>query len=144
MVSAHAEYIQQQYHRNRTCLFKGQQDILPLFTLKTVPTPLPPSPEDSRLLFDDTSYTWPTWEETLRSLHLKISRQGEFDIMLIAAGGLSIPLAAAAKQQGKVVIHLGGSMNPFFGLYGARYDSQLHYRRLIYTDCFMRMPKPTG
>jgi hypothetical protein len=144
VVSTHAEYIRQQYLRNRTCIFKGRSDILPEFTLKTVTTPLPPAPEDSSLLFNDTLYTWPTWEEVLQSIKVKVLQQGDFDVMLIAAGSFSIPVAVEAKHKGKVAIILGGTMNPFFGLRSARYDSMLHYRSLIYTDCFLRMPKPAG
>jgi hypothetical protein len=144
VVSAHAEFIHEQYHQNRSCIFKGRDDILPLFTLKTVSTPLPPSPQDTSLLFNDTAYTWPTWEEVLQSIKQKVKAQGHFDIMLIAAGSFSIPVAVEAKHNGKVAIQLGGTMNPFFGLFSTRYDSMLHYRSLIYTDCFLRMPKPAG
>ena len=144
VVSAHADYILRQYNRNRTCIFKGRQDILPEFTLKTVKSPLPPAPNDTTLLYKETSYVWPTWEETLQSIKLKVLQQGDFDIMLIAAGSFSLPVAAAAKQNGKVAIVLGGTMNVFFGLYSHRYDSMLHYRNLIYTDCFLRMPMPAA
>lgn len=142
VVSNHAAFIRQQYEQNRTCIFKGRNDILPPFVLKTVATPLPPNPADSSLLLNDTTYIWPTWQETLESIKLKVLQQGHYDIMLIAAGSFSIPVAAEAKHNGKVAIHLGGTMNPFFGLYSGRYDSRLYYKKLIYTDCFMRMPKP--
>ena len=46
----------------------------------------------------------------------------EYDIALVSAGAYSLPLAAYAKELGKIGIHAGGAMQLFFGITGKRYD----------------------
>jgi hypothetical protein len=47
----------------------------------------------------------------------------DFDIALVSAGAYSLPLAAYAKELGKIGIHAGGAMQLFFGITGKRYDN---------------------
>jgi hypothetical protein len=45
----------------------------------------------------------------------------DFDIALIGAGGLAIPLASHVKNMGKIGIDLGGHLQVLFGVLGKRY-----------------------
>ena len=46
----------------------------------------------------------------------------DFDVALVSAGAYSLPIAAYAKELGKIGIHAGGAMQLFFGITGKRYD----------------------
>ena len=47
--------------------------------------------------------------------------QKDFDVALIAAGGLSIPIASTIKNMGKIGIDLGGHLQFIFGVIGKRW-----------------------
>ena len=47
--------------------------------------------------------------------------QRDFDVALIAAGGLAIPLASRVKAMGKVALDLGGHLQAMFGVLGKRH-----------------------
>jgi len=63
----------------------------------------------------------PDWCSALAALK-KDMECLDFDIALIGAGAWSLPLTAHAKSLGKKGIHLGGSLQLFFGIRGARFD----------------------
>ncbi len=70
-----------------------------------------------------------------------------FDIALIAAGGLGIPLAAAAAKLGGIGLSLGGHLQVLFGVHGKRWlaESEWHHRH--FNDAWIRMPaayRPPG
>ena len=50
-------------------------------------------------------------------------RQLDYDVLLVGAGAWGLALAAAAKEAGKVGIHMGGNVQLLFGIKGARWDS---------------------
>jgi hypothetical protein len=50
--------------------------------------------------------------------------QRDFDVALIGAGGLAIPIASHVKSMGKVALDLGGHLQVVFGVLGKR-----HWRR---------------
>lgn len=43
----------------------------------------------------------------------------EFDVAIIGAGAYGLPLGSRIKEAGKVAIHLGGSTQLLFGIWGA-------------------------
>jgi hypothetical protein len=49
-------------------------------------------------------------------------RKSNFDVLLVSAGGYSFPLAAHAKEIGKIGINCGGELQLFFGVIGKRWD----------------------
>jgi hypothetical protein len=55
----------------------------------------------------------------------------DFDIALVSAGAYSLPLAAYAKDLGKIGIHAGGALQLFFGITGKRYDDYAIVRKFI-------------
>lgn len=68
-------------------------------------------------------------------------REREFDVALIAAGGLAIPIAAHVKQLGKVGISLGGHLEPLFGIMGKRWRENADYRSRYINEYWIDMPK---
>jgi len=66
----------------------------------------------------------------------------EFDVALIAAGGLGIPLASAAKKVGKIGISLGGHLQALFGVIGRRWREQEEWLKNYVTDAWIDMPDP--
>ena len=61
------------------------------------------------------------WFEALDVLSADL-RSRQFDVLLVGGGAFSLPLVVAAKQMGKIGIHLGGSTQILFGIRGARWD----------------------
>lgn len=47
----------------------------------------------------------------------------DYDIALIGCGAYGMPLASKIKEQGKKAIHIGGSLQIFFGIKGKRWDN---------------------
>jgi hypothetical protein len=50
-------------------------------------------------------------------------RESDFDVLLVSAGGYSFPLAAHAKEIGKIGINCGGELQLFFGVIGKRWEN---------------------
>lgn len=63
-----------------------------------------------------------------------------FDVALIAAGALGIPLASAAKAQGRVGLSLGGHLQVLFGVLGQRWRDDPEWRARYITDGWIDMP----
>ena len=63
-----------------------------------------------------------SWFDTLEELKAKISLI-DYDIALIGAGAYSLPLANYCKLQNKKALHMGGSLQLFFGVNGNRWKS---------------------
>ena len=64
----------------------------------------------------------------------------EFDVAIVAAGGLGIPLAAHVKELGRVGISLGGHLQVLFGVLGARWREDRRWRERYITDAWIDMP----
>jgi hypothetical protein len=64
----------------------------------------------------------------------------DFDVALIGAGALGIPLAAAARARGKVGISLGGALQVIFGVLGERWRERESWQRRYITDAWIDMP----
>ncbi len=63
-----------------------------------------------------------------------------FDVALIAAASLGIPLAAHAKRLGKVGIALGGHLQVLFGVLGKRWRECAVWRERYVNDWWIDMP----
>jgi hypothetical protein len=80
---------------------------------------------------------------TVLNLHDHIAGElarRDFDVALIAAGGLGIPLAATVKRLGKVGISLGGHLQILFGVLGKRWRDREDWRDAYFTDAWIDMP----
>lgn len=106
-----AETIERQYER-RENLFENQE-ILPTFELRTV--------KAVQTLAGNTC-EHATWFEALDWMYREAMKE-EFDIALIGCGAYGLPLAVKVKQAGKQAVHVGGSLQLFFGIKGNRWDN---------------------
>ena len=67
-------------------------------------------------------------------------RRCQFDVALIAAAALGIPLASAAKAEGKVAISLGGHLQALFGVVGKRWREDPEWAERYFNEWWMDMP----
>ena len=63
---------------------------------------------------------WASWQDAFVAVTRDIDRL-EFDVALVAAGAMGLPIAAHIKKRGKVALHIGGDLQLFFGIKGARW-----------------------
>ena len=63
-----------------------------------------------------------------------------YDVALIGAAGLAIPLAAHAKARGKVAIDLGGHLQIVFGVVGKRWRNWSEWRERYFNAHWIDMP----
>lgn len=117
VVSPFKESITEQYGL-RDKLY-GAKKVLPDFKLKTVR-----AWQTNGL----NQYEGKTWYACLKDMQTQIGKQ-EFDIALIAAGSYSLPIGDFIKtEMHKQAIHLGGSLQVLFGIYGKRWEHKnLHF-----------------
>jgi hypothetical protein len=88
------------------------QNVLPPCELRAVKMPLSPGlvPPVHR-----------DWRERYEALIEECDR-APYDVMLVGAGGLSVPMVAHAKARGAIGFHLGGHTQILFGVHGKRWD----------------------
>jgi hypothetical protein len=86
--------------------------------------------------------TWTQFSDCLELEALITRRMDEtdYDVALIAAGGLGIPLATHAKRSGRVGISLGGHLQLIFGVYGERWLARERYRDRYFNDAWIGVP----
>lgn len=87
-----------------------------------------------------TQRRYSTARTLLEELTARIDER-EFDVALIAAGGLGIPLAAVVKRRGKVAISLGGHLQVLFGVLGERWRGRSSWRRRYFNDAWIELPR---
>lgn len=63
-----------------------------------------------------------TWGHALEIMLDQISSIS-FDVALVSAGAYGLPLASGIKQLGRGAIHVGGTLQLFFGIRGGRWDA---------------------
>ncbi|MCK1328232.1 hypothetical protein IVB57_07465 [Bradyrhizobium sp. CW9] len=112
VISPFIDSIRGQYLR-RSSIWKANPDVLPDFDLITLACPQ--SPALVPAVEND-------WFVVLESLTNSIAKE-HFDVALIGAGALSIPLCASIKSAGKIAVHLGGQIQILFGIKGRRWDT---------------------
>jgi len=64
-----------------------------------------------------------------------------FDVALIAAGGLGIPLASRIKTLGRVAISLGGHLQVLFGVRGKRWREREFWQQNYFNAHWVAMPE---
>lgn len=71
------------------------------------------------------------WFEALAYMEQEMDRQ-DYDVALIGCGAYGMELAAHAKRQGKIAVHLAGWTQMLFGIYGNRWlEDQPAFKRFI-------------
>lgn len=106
-----ADTIESQY-KKREQLFENKE-ILPAFELRCV--------KAVQTLAGNTC-EHKTWFEALEWMYQE-TMKAEFDTALIGCGAYGLPLAVKLKQAGKQAVHVGGSLQLFFGIKGNRWDN---------------------
>ena len=94
-------------------------------------------------------YSFKNSEKTLRdyvdSIDLydyicnQISKK-EFDIALIGAGALALPIVSHVKNIGKIAISLGGHLQVLFGVKGARWRNDEYWKNNYFNEYWIDMP----
>lgn len=93
--------------------------------------------------FGYTAATHAQYSDSLAQLDA-ITRELEmrdYDIALIAAAGLAVPIASHVKQMGKVGISLGGHLQPLFGISGKRWRAMPEYTTNYINDYWVSLPE---
>lgn len=65
-----------------------------------------------------------------------------FDVALIAATHLGIPIAAAVKQRGRAALALGGALQVLFGVAGQRWREDPHWVDTYFTPAWLDSAGP--
>ncbi|OHD24231.1 MAG: hypothetical protein A2086_11755 [Spirochaetes bacterium GWD1_27_9] len=68
-------------------------------------------------------------------------KKKDFDIALIAAGGIAIPLASFIKSIGKIGISLGGHLQIVFGVIGGRWRNQEEWQTKYFNEHWVNVPE---
>ena len=123
VVHPFAEIIEDQYKTKRELLFNNKA-ILPLFELKTV--------KAVQSLGGNTN-DFKDWFEALSFMEEEIDKQ-DYDICLLGCGAYGLPLAAHVKRKGKKAVHIGGTLQLLFGIWGARWENPQYGAQLFGTD----------
>jgi hypothetical protein len=64
-----------------------------------------------------------------------------FDIAMIAAGALAIPIASYIKSKKKTALSLGGHLQVLFGVKGARWRDDPTWINQYFNEAWVDMPK---
>lgn len=110
--------IESQYKKH-TLLFQNPH-ILPAFELITY--------KAVQSIGGNTNFD--SWFDALEYMQKDIS-EIDFDIAIIGAGAYGLPLASFVKNMGKKAIHLGGSTQMLFGVYGRRWEILPDFQDII-------------
>ena len=112
-----AKSIESQYKLRRDKLFENK-NVLPKFqSLEVI--------EAVQTIANNTA-GFKSWFEALEHMKQEIA-QKDFDIALIGCGAYGFPLAAYIKRMGKKAVHIGGSLQLYFGIKGKRWDNSNLY-----------------
>jgi hypothetical protein len=87
----------------------------------------------------ETQKEFPTAIELFYSIRAGINSM-DFDVALIGASGLAIPVASHVKSMGKIAIDLGGHLQVLFGVIGKRWRSREGWKRDYFNDWWIDMP----
>lgn len=87
----------------------------------------------------ETQKRYATVFELFEELSEKMGRL-DFDVALVAVGGLSIPLIARAKQLGRSGLHFGGKLQLVFGVRGGRWRDRPFWRDQIMNEAWTDVP----
>lgn len=120
-----ADTIERQYEK-REQLFDNPE-TLPKFQLRTV---------KAVQTLAGNKCEHETWFDALDWMYEEAMKE-EFDVALIGCGAYGLPLAVKLKQAGKQAVHVGGSLQLFFGIKGNRWDNHEFIGKL-YKESWVR------
>jgi len=102
----------------------------------------PASVEAVEFPYGFASETWRRWDTCLDLLDDITARVDahDYDVALIAAGALGIPIASHVRSRGKVGISLGGALQVLFGVMGSRWRNWEIWRERYINDAWTDVP----
>jgi len=86
-----------------------------------------------------TRERFPTVIDLFDDIAERIS-QRDFDVALIAAAGLSVPIASQVRNMGRIGLDIGGHLQIVFGVLGKRWRNKTKWQRNYYNDYWMDLP----
>jgi len=119
------ESLRHQWNR-REVLFPDRP-VLPSFEAIFVATPM---------TIRGASHGFLSWSAALDYLWHQVNSL-TFDAAIIGCGAYSLPLAARIRSLGRTAIHLGGSLQLLFGVFGRRWEHFASQRALV-NDAWIR------
>lgn len=119
VIHPYAKSISLQYAK-RHLIFPGNH-VLPEMDLKTF---------KAVQTIRNNKSNFKNWFDALDYMKTEIKKI-DFDIALIGAGAYGFPLAADIKRMGKKAIHIGGSLQLYFGIQGRRWESDPNFQKLF-------------
>ena len=123
VVHPFTESIAAQYEK-REQLFDNP-DVLPEFSKITLIKAV------QSIAGNGVSSEYSDWFEALNHMKRQMDK-ADYDVALIGCGAYGLPLAAHAKRNGKIAIHLAGWTQMLFGIYGERWvKDQPEYANFI-------------
>jgi len=78
--------------------------------------------------------------ELFESIENKIDKK-DFDIALVAAAGLTVPIAASVKKMGKLALSLGGDLQVLFGVTGKRWRRKKRWQKDYFNQWWVGLPR---
>jgi hypothetical protein len=87
----------------------------------------------------ETHKTYSTAIDLFHDIAREIDKR-DFDVALIGAAGLAIPIASYIKNMGKIGIDLGGHLQICFGVLGNRWRRRKDFERDYFNDSWIYLP----
>jgi hypothetical protein len=87
-----------------------------------------------------TQRQYPTVLDLFEAIRHELEAR-RFDVALIAAAGLAVPIAAHVKRLGKVAIDVGGHLQVVFGILGRRWRRWSDWQERYVTEAWIDMPE---
>ncbi len=81
-----------------------------------------------------------SWFDALSYMKKKIDSV-DYDVALIGCGAYGMPLASHCKRQGKKAVHIGGSLQLLFGIWGNRWESDDYPHKKLVNNYWIRPNK---
>ncbi|MDA8961355.1 hypothetical protein N9F65_00105 [bacterium] len=86
-----------------------------------------------------TRDTYPTVLDLCHTIMESVEKES-FDVALIGASGLGIPLAARIKRLGKIAVSIGSDLQILFGVRGKRWRERVSWQRRYFNDYWTDVP----
>ncbi len=87
----------------------------------------------------ETQEKYPTVRDLFEEIVAEIDKK-DFDIALVSAAGLAIPIVSYIKSIGKIGIDLGGHQQILFGVIGKRWRDRQRWKEQLFNEYWIDMP----
>jgi hypothetical protein len=132
VISSHYESILSQWKHIDKVWGENLRNVAPFELAGVIRSPFHP-------LLDDRQYpNCNEWHQTVEYIKREMELV-DFDVLLVGSAATAPLFAAHAKKMGKVGIHVGGSIQLFFGIKGFRWEKVEGYKQWVsfYNDSWI-------